>query len=81
MYNYMIDLVNKIKVGAVIQNVGKMSKLRTDKILLPQRVLVGCSREFKINQIKNSVYTSIEKNSLIHYLQQVVVVLILLPKL
>ena len=64
-FGYSLDLGNKIKVGAVIQNVGKMSKFRTDKILLPQRVLVGCSKEFKINQIKNSVYTSIEKNSLI----------------
>ena len=64
-FGYSLDLGNKIKVGAVIQNVGKMSKFRTDKILLPQRLLVGCSKEFKINQIKNSVYTSIEKNSLI----------------
>ena len=64
-FGYSIDLVNKIKIGAVIQNVGKMSELQTDDILLPQRILVGCSKEFKFNQIKNSVYTSIEKNSLI----------------
>ena len=64
-FGYSRDLVNKIKVGAVVQNVGKMSKLRTDKILLPQRVLMGCSKEFKINQIKTSVYASLEKNSLI----------------
>ena len=63
-FGYSIDLVNKIKVGAVIQNLGKMSKLQTDEILLPQRILVGCTKEFKFNQIKNSVYTSIEKNSL-----------------
>ena len=63
-FGYTRDLFNKIKVGAVIQNVGKMSKLRTDEILLPQRILVGCTKEFKFNQIKNSVYTSIEKNSL-----------------
>ena len=64
-FGYSRDLLNKIKVGAVIQNVGKMSELQTDQILLPQRILVGCSKEFKFNQIKNSVYTSIEKNSLI----------------
>ena len=64
-FGYSLDLMNEIKVGAVIQNVGKMSKLRTDKILLPQRVLMGCSKEFRINQIKNSVHASIEKNSLV----------------
>ena len=42
-----------------------MSELQTDDILLPQRILLGCSKEFNFNQIKNSVYTSIEKNSLI----------------
>jgi len=64
-FGYSKDFLNKTKVGAVIQNVGKMSKLQTDDILLPQRILVGFSKEFKFNQIKNSVYTSIEKNSLI----------------
>tara|TARA_A100001015_G_scaffold295548_1_gene374675 strand:+ start:17 stop:883 length:867 start_codon:yes stop_codon:yes gene_type:complete len=64
-FGYSRDLLKKIKVGAVIQNVGKMSKLQNDEILLPQRILVGCSKKFKFNQIKNSVYTSIEKNSLI----------------
>ena len=64
-FGYSIDLMNKIKVGAVIQNLGKMSKLQTDEILLPQRILVGCSKEFKFNHIKNTVYTSVEKNSLI----------------
>ena len=64
-FGYSIDLVNKIKVGAVIQNLGKMSKLQTDEILLPQRILVGCSKEFEFNHIKNTVYTSVEKNSLI----------------
>ena len=63
-FGYSMDLANKIKVGAVIQNLGKMSKLQADEILLPQRILVGCSKEFKFHQIKNSIYTSIEKNSL-----------------
>ena len=62
---YSIDLVNKIKVGAVVQNLGKMSKFKTDEMLLPQRILVGCSKEFNFNHIKNSVYASVEKNSLI----------------
>ena len=63
-FGYSMDLANKIKVGAVMQNLGKMSKLQADEILLPQRILVGCSKEFKFHQIKNSIYTSIEKNSL-----------------
>ncbi|OUX30971.1 MAG: hypothetical protein CBE24_05860 [bacterium TMED264] len=61
---YSIDLVNKIKVGVVMQNLGKMSKLQSDEILLPRRILAGVSKGFKFNQIKNSVYTSIEKNAL-----------------
>ena len=64
-FGYSRDFLNKTKVGIVIQNVGKMSELQTDDILLPQRILLGCSKEFKINQIKNSVYISTEKNSLI----------------
>jgi len=62
-FGYTRDFLNKIKVGAVIQNLGKMSELQTDDILLPRRILVGCSKDFKFNKIKNSVYTSIEKNS------------------
>ena len=62
---YSLDLVNKIKFGVVIQNLGKMSKLQTEEILLPQRILVGFSKEFVFNHIKNTVYTSVEKNSLL----------------
>ena len=64
-FGYSRDFLNKTKVGIVIQNVGKMSELQTDDVLLPQRILLGCSKKFKFNQIQNSVYTSIEKNSLI----------------
>jgi len=64
-FGYSIDLLNEIKVGVVIQNLGRMSKLQSEEILLPQRILVGGAKEFKFNQIKNSVHASIEKNSLI----------------
>ena len=62
-FGYSKDLNNKIKVGGVVQNLGKMTKLHTDEILLPRRVIVGLSRAFKFNQIINFVYASIEKNA------------------
>ena len=62
-FGYSIDLKNKIKVGGVVQNLGKMTKLQTDEILLPQRAIVGLSRAFTFNQIINFVYASLEKNA------------------
>ena len=62
-FGYSIDLNNKIKIGGVVQNLGKMTKLQTDEILLPRRVIVGLSRAFTFNQIINFVYASLEKNA------------------
>ena len=64
-FGYSLDLKNKIKLGGAIQNLGKMTKLQTNEILLPQRIIVGISKELKISQIINFIYASVEKNILV----------------
>ena len=64
-FGYSLDLKNKIKLGGAIQNLGKMTKLQTNEILLPQRIIVGVSKELKVSQIINFIYVSIEKNILV----------------
>ena len=59
---YSLDLKNKIKLGGVIQNLGKMTKLQTNEILLPQRIIVGVSKEIKISQIIKFNRSNFEKN-------------------
>ena len=64
-FGYSLDFKDEIKVGGVIQNLGKMTKLRNDDIFLPQRIIVGFSKKIKLNHIVNFVYASVEKNSLV----------------
>ena len=64
-FGYSLDIKDEIKVGGVIQNLGKMTKLRNDDIFLPQRIIVGFSKKIKLNHIVNFVYASVEKNSLV----------------
>ena len=63
-YGYSLDLDNNIRIGAVLQNIGKMTKLQNEVPSLPQRAMVGVSKQFTFNQFKNTVYTSFERNSL-----------------
>ena len=64
-FGYSIDLKNKIKLGGVIHNLGKMTKLQTNEILLPQRIILGVSKEVNISQAINFIYASVEKNVLV----------------
>jgi len=61
-FGYSLDLNNNIRVGAVLQNIGKMTKLQNDDPSLPQRAMLGMSKQLKFNQFKNTVYASLEKN-------------------
>jgi len=63
-YGYSIDLGNNIRIGAVLQNIGRMTKLQNEVPALPQRAMVGVSKQFTFNQFKNTVYTSFDRNSL-----------------
>ena len=55
---YVSVLRNGLKIGASIQNLGKMSKLLYESPSLPTRISGGVSKAFNFKDFKNTIYFS-----------------------
>ena len=62
---YSIKLKNGYSIGLVAKNLGGMTKLENDSPSLPKRFCSGISKEFQFKNFKNSIFGSIEWNSLV----------------
>lgn len=62
---YSIKLKNSYSIGLVAKNLGGMTKLENDSPSLPKRFCSGISKEFQFKNFKNSIFGSIEWNSLV----------------
>ncbi len=62
---YVLDFDNSIRFGASLLNIGKMSVLDQDDPLLPRRMLLGISKDIVFNKLQNTIYSSIESNSIV----------------
>ena len=62
---YSIKLKNGYSIGLVAKNLGGMTKLENDSPSLPKRFCSGISKEFQFKNFKNSIFSSIEWNSLV----------------
>ena len=61
---YALDFDNSIRLGASLLNIGRMNTLDNDTPLLPRRMLLGVSKDIVFNKFQNTVYGSIESNSI-----------------
>ena len=62
---YSIKLKNGHSIGLVAKNLGGMTKLENNSPSLPKRFCSGISKEFQFKNFKNSIFGSIEWNSLV----------------
>ena len=62
---YSIKLKNGYSIGLVAKNLGGMTKLENNSPSLPKRFCSGISKEFQFKNFKNSIFGSIEWNSLV----------------
>jgi len=62
---YSIKLKNGYSIGLVAKNFGGMTKLENNSPSLPKRFCSGISKEFQFKNFKNSIFGSIEWNSLV----------------
>jgi hypothetical protein len=62
---YSIKLKNGYSIGLVAKNLGGMTKLENNSPSLPKRFCSGLSKEFQFKNFKNSIFGSIEWNSLV----------------
>jgi len=62
---YSIKLKNGYSIGLVAKNLGGMTKLENSSPSLPKRFCSGISKEFQFKNFKNSIFGSIEWNSLV----------------
>tara|TARA_B100001758_G_scaffold245398_1_gene258342 strand:+ start:812 stop:1678 length:867 start_codon:yes stop_codon:yes gene_type:complete len=62
---YSIKLKNGYSIGLVAKNLGSMTKLENNSPSLPKRFCSGISKEFQFKNFKNSIFGSIEWNSLV----------------
>ena len=62
---YSIKLKNGYSIGLVAKNFGGMTKLENNSPSLPKRFFSGISKEFQFKNFKNSIFGSIEWNSLV----------------
>ena len=63
-FGYALDLKNNTRLGASILNVGRMKTLYKDNPVLPRRILLGVSKEIIMRSLQNTIYGSIESNSM-----------------
>ena len=61
---YVNQLSPSLSFGAVVLNLGKMTKLSTDEPSLPLRLIGGLSKELSFGDNKNELYFSAEWNHL-----------------
>ena len=62
---YSIKLKNGYSIGLVAKNLGSMTKLENNSPSLPKRFCSGISKEFQFKNFKNSIFGSVEWNSLV----------------
>ncbi len=61
---YAYELSNNFQLGLVMQNLGVMTSLQSKQPSLPQRLLIGFSKEIYFSKYSNTLLASIERNSL-----------------
>lgn len=61
---YSFKIKNGYSIGLVAKNFGGMTKLENNSPSLPNRFCSGLSKDFQFKNFKNSVYGSVEWNSL-----------------
>ena len=62
---YSFKIKNGYSIGLVAKNFGVMTKLENNSPNLPNRFCSGLSKDFRFKNFKNSVYGSVEWNSLV----------------
>jgi len=62
---YSLNIKNGYSIGLVAKNFGVMTKLENNSPNLPNRFCSGLSKDFRFKNFKNSVYGSVEWNSLV----------------
>ena len=62
---YSFKIKNGYSIGLVAKNFGGMTKLENNSPSMPKRFCSGLSKDFQFKNFKNSVYGSVEWNSLV----------------
>ena len=62
---YSFKIKNGYSIGLVAKNFGVMTKLENNSPSLPNRFCSGLSKDFRFKNFKNSVYGSVEWNSVV----------------
>ena len=63
-FGYLAKFKKEFNLGVSIQNLGRMSSLYSDAPELPLRLIFGSSKLISLSNFNNTVYTSIELNSI-----------------
>tara|TARA_Y100001936_G_C16005255_1_gene630285 strand:+ start:484 stop:1350 length:867 start_codon:yes stop_codon:yes gene_type:complete len=62
-FGYALNMKNGYSLGMVLQNIGKMTKLDSRSPKLPSGFSAGVSKNSKFNEFTNTVFASMEWNS------------------